>query len=155
MRHFVRDVLRATDLGCAIVQATAPLRLAPHAFLGPAAALYAPLLGGHGLEDHAKSVAQFWRKFGFDSAGLAKGGVVGKSDWDEDEPRSLVFPAYLQDRAAPFAACLHRSRPTNVLGTSGKQLVGEAVGVHWRSIGESSGSGVKPGEWVLRSFAPR
>jgi len=76
------DVAMALSVADAVLSAPAGDRIAVMLYAG---------------EDHAKSVAQFWRKFGFDSAGLAKGGVVGKSDWDEDEPRSLVFPAYLQD----------------------------------------------------------
>jgi len=48
-------------------------------------------------EDHTKSVAEFWRAHGLSSEGLPKGGRVGKSDWEDDEPRSLTFPPYLQD----------------------------------------------------------
>jgi len=48
-------------------------------------------------EDHTRSASEFWRAQGFHSEGLPNDGVVGKRDWEDDEPRVLRFPPYLQD----------------------------------------------------------
>mmetsp|Transcript_26812 Transcript_26812/g.58923 ORF Transcript_26812/g.58923 Transcript_26812/m.58923 type:complete len:83 (-) Transcript_26812:88-336(-) len=48
-------------------------------------------------EDHTRTVADFWNKQGFSNRGLPECGVVGKRDWEDDEPRGLSFPPYLQD----------------------------------------------------------
>ncbi|CAL1128114.1 unnamed protein product [Cladocopium goreaui] len=46
---------------------------------------------------HTQCVERFWRSQGFSSDGLPKRGLVGKEDWDDDEPRGLVLPRYLHD----------------------------------------------------------
>ncbi|CAJ1371245.1 unnamed protein product [Effrenium voratum] len=46
---------------------------------------------------HAKCVENFWRSQGFSPDGLPKQGLVGKEDWEDDEPRGLVLPRYLHD----------------------------------------------------------
>jgi len=55
-------------------------------------------------EDHTRSCADFWRDQGFSSKGLAGKGIVGKRDWEDDEPRGLSFPAYLQDVRTLFVS---------------------------------------------------
>ncbi|CAE7941977.1 unnamed protein product, partial [Symbiodinium sp. KB8] len=46
---------------------------------------------------HAHCVEEFWRAQSFTSDDLPKRGLVGKDDWDDDEPRGLVLPKYLHD----------------------------------------------------------
>ncbi|CAE8704336.1 unnamed protein product, partial [Polarella glacialis] len=47
--------------------------------------------------DHSKTVAEFFRARGFDSEGLVRNGLVGKENWEDDEPRGLTLPSYLHD----------------------------------------------------------
>ncbi|CAE7258529.1 unnamed protein product, partial [Symbiodinium pilosum] len=46
---------------------------------------------------HAHCVEEFWRAQSFTSDDLPKRGLVGKDDWEDDEPRGLVLPKYLHD----------------------------------------------------------
>jgi hypothetical protein len=47
--------------------------------------------------DHTRSVMKFWRSWGFGATGLANKGLVGKEEYEEDEPRCLSLPSYLHD----------------------------------------------------------
>jgi hypothetical protein len=47
--------------------------------------------------DHTNNIAKFWRSSGFSPAGLPNEGVVGKDDYESDEPKCLAFPSYLHD----------------------------------------------------------
>lgn len=42
--------------------------------------------------NHTKEISKFWRHQGFRSRG-----TVGRHDWDDDQPRGLRLPEYLQD----------------------------------------------------------
>jgi len=52
--------------------------------------------------DHTKSLTEFWRSRGFGNTGLPNQGLVGKEDWEDDEPRGLSLPSYLHDFARLF-----------------------------------------------------
>lgn len=45
--------------------------------------------------DHTNPVVSFWRSQGFSSTGIPKKGIIGKDDFDDDEPRGLEFPKCL------------------------------------------------------------
>jgi len=47
--------------------------------------------------DHTNMVADFWRSQGFDAKGLPRKGVIGKEDFDDDEPRGLELPGCLHN----------------------------------------------------------
>merc|ERR1712194_78469 len=47
--------------------------------------------------DHTNMVADFWRSQGFDAKGLPRKGVIGKEDFDDDEPRGLELPSCLHN----------------------------------------------------------
>merc|ERR1712032_1173657 len=47
--------------------------------------------------DHSNAVADFWRSQGFSSKGLPKKGIVGKEDFEDDEPRGLELPKCLHN----------------------------------------------------------
>jgi hypothetical protein len=52
--------------------------------------------------DHTNSIIKFWKSMGFSAAGLTKKGVVGKSVYKPDEPKTLTFPSYLHDLSKLF-----------------------------------------------------
>jgi hypothetical protein len=52
--------------------------------------------------DHTNSITKFWKSMGFSAAGLSKKGVVGKSAYKPDEPKTLTFPSYLHDLSKLF-----------------------------------------------------
>eukprot|EP00434_Breviolum_minutum_P008953 symbB.v1.2.007888.t1/scaffold489.1/size197246/6 len=66
---------------------------------------------------HSHCVEKFWRSQGFTSDGLPKRGLVGKEDWEDDEPRGLVLPRYLHD----FDQLFDKSPTEN--GCAGKRQV--------------------------------
>jgi len=78
-----------------LVDVAAVLSVADAVLSAPEGARVAVVL--YAGEDHTKSVAEFWRGQGFSSVGR-----VGKSDWEDDEPRALGFPGYLQDLRTLF-----------------------------------------------------
>jgi len=47
--------------------------------------------------DHVTPVVEFWRSQGFSAKGLPKKGVVGKDDFEDDEPRGLDLPKCLHN----------------------------------------------------------
>lgn len=47
--------------------------------------------------DHVRSITEFWTSQGFSHKGLEDEGLVGKEDWEDDEPRGLDLPSYLHD----------------------------------------------------------
>jgi len=52
--------------------------------------------------DHTNSIIKFWKAMGFSSTGLSNKGVVGKSVYKSDEPKTLTFPSYLHDLSKLF-----------------------------------------------------
>lgn len=47
--------------------------------------------------NHTDNVAKFWRSQGFSPKGLPKKGVVGKEEFEDDEPRGLELPRCLHN----------------------------------------------------------
>jgi len=88
-------MLRLVDLAAVLKMADAIL----NAPAGKPVVLVA-FLGG----DHANLVADFWLSQGFSSKGLPAKGIVGKDDWEEDEPRGLEFPSCLLSLGELFPA---------------------------------------------------
>lgn len=52
--------------------------------------------------DHTRAAVKFWRSQGFKATGLGHRGLVGKEIWEDDEPRALSLPPYLQDLSKLF-----------------------------------------------------
>lgn len=52
--------------------------------------------------DHTELVVEFWKSQGFSNKGLSKKGLVGKDDFQEDEPRGLQLPSCLHSPGELF-----------------------------------------------------